>query len=111
MPDDQREALKERIREQRDALRAAIAEMEETTEPVEPDMAIGRLSRLDNMLNQEITRSSLNQAKERQLGLERALQRIDEDPDFGECAECGEPIPIARLLAVPESELCVSCAE
>ncbi|WP_415713596.1 TraR/DksA family transcriptional regulator [Maridesulfovibrio sp.] len=30
---------------------------------------------------------------------------------FGECEECGEGIPIARLLALPESRFCVHCAE
>jgi len=27
------------------------------------------------------------------------------------CAECGEPIPAARLAAVPGVGLCVGCAE
>jgi phage/conjugal plasmid C-4 type zinc finger TraR family protein len=27
------------------------------------------------------------------------------------CAECGEPIPVARLAAIPGVGLCVDCAE
>jgi len=42
--------------------------------------------------------------------LERALTMID-DPDFGLCCECEEPIPFARLMIMPESDLCVKCAE
>lgn len=30
---------------------------------------------------------------------------------FGECAECGEKIPIKRLEAVPWSPYCVACQE
>jgi DnaK suppressor protein len=42
--------------------------------------------------------------------MERALTMID-DPDFGLCCECEEPIPFARLMIMPESDLCVKCAE
>jgi len=37
--------------------------------------------------------------------------RMINDPDFGLCRECEEPIPFARLMIVPESDLCVQCAE
>ncbi|MCP4715287.1 MAG: hypothetical protein GY868_09235, partial [Deltaproteobacteria bacterium] len=33
-----------------------------------------------------------------------------DDPDFGLCAECGEPIPFKRLMIMPGSTLCVGCA-
>lgn len=107
---EQREILEKRIREEIAGLRATVAELEGNASSVEPDMAIGRLSRMDTMLNQSITDASVSQSKQRILKLEAALQRID-DPGFGECEECGEPIPVARLLALPESELCVDCAE
>ncbi|MBU2525038.1 MAG: TraR/DksA C4-type zinc finger protein [Bacteroidetes bacterium] len=41
--------------------------------------------------------------------LNLALQNID-DPDFGTCAKCNQNIPLQRLLAVPESRFCMSCA-
>lgn len=36
------------------------------------------------------------------------LQRIA-DGTYGRCAECDEPIPPARLHAIPTAALCVSC--
>jgi RNA polymerase-binding protein DksA len=42
--------------------------------------------------------------------INRALARIDND-EYGICAECGEPIPEARLEILPTSEFCVACAE
>jgi DnaK suppressor protein len=42
--------------------------------------------------------------------MERALMMIN-SPDFGLCREYEEPIPFARLMIVPESDLCVQCAE
>src|SRR3954451_15635379 len=40
---------------------------------------------------------------------ERALAKLDEGT-YGTCDGCGEPIPPARLDAMPDSVLCVSCA-
>ena len=39
---------------------------------------------------------------------ERALEKAD-GGTYGMCDRCGGPIPHARLLAVPESVLCVGC--
>jgi DnaK suppressor protein len=37
-----------------------------------------------------------------------ALDRLD-TPEYGRCAVCGEPIPRDRLLAVPHTDVCVTC--
>jgi RNA polymerase-binding transcription factor len=39
----------------------------------------------------------------------RALEKLDEGT-YGICDECGEPIPVGRLKAAPESTLCVTHA-
>jgi DnaK suppressor protein len=49
---------------------------------------------------------SLNATEER---IERALAKLDEG-SYGICDRCGEPIPLARMEAAPESVLCVACA-
>ena len=40
---------------------------------------------------------------------ERALAKLDEGT-YGTCDECGDAIPPARLRAMPDSVLCVTCA-
>jgi DnaK suppressor protein len=110
MTEKQRDELRKIIHGELERVCAKISQIEENVAPVAPDVAIGRISRMDTIMNQEINRSSLNGLKLRRVRLEHALRRLSE-PDFGECAECGEPIPMARLLAVPESDLCVHCAE
>jgi RNA polymerase-binding transcription factor len=40
---------------------------------------------------------------------ERALAKLDEGT-YGDCDACGEPIPPARLTAMPDSVLCLACA-
>ena len=42
--------------------------------------------------------------------IERALQRIDEGT-FGVCEVCGDEIGMARLMARPETTLCIRCKE
>ena len=41
--------------------------------------------------------------------IERALAKLDEGT-YGSCDACGEPIPPARLAAMPDGVLCVACA-
>ncbi|MEO7762340.1 MAG: TraR/DksA family transcriptional regulator [Casimicrobiaceae bacterium] len=42
--------------------------------------------------------------------IEAALRRIADDT-FGECVDCGEVIPRARLEANPVAERCIACQE
>ncbi|TSC74266.1 MAG: transcriptional regulator, TraR/DksA family [Parcubacteria group bacterium Gr01-1014_44] len=42
--------------------------------------------------------------------IEEALVRINQGT-FGDCTDCGWPIPLVRLSAVPYEGLCVDCKE
>jgi DnaK suppressor protein len=42
--------------------------------------------------------------------VERALAKLGEGT-YGTCDSCGEPIPEGRLKAMPESVLCLACAQ
>ena len=48
-------------------------------------------------------------AQQRLAEIDRALACID-DPSFGSCQSCGEPIGLARLEALPGTPRCVRCA-
>ncbi len=39
---------------------------------------------------------------------EEALQRFDRGT-YGICSNCGKPIPLERLEALPEATLCIDC--
>jgi DnaK suppressor protein len=41
--------------------------------------------------------------------IEDALVRFTEGT-FGKCVECGKPIPVARLRAIPYARRCIGCA-
>lgn len=53
--------------------------------------------------------SLLEQAREQLLGLDQALERLEQG-DYGQCEVCGEAIPVERLEVRPAARTCVRCA-
>ena len=88
----------------------SIVEFREMSEPVEPDCAIGRISRMDAINNKSITEASLRQAEGKLKNLQRVLSQIG-TADFGHCLRCHKEIPLGRILFRPESLYCVNCAQ
>ncbi len=43
--------------------------------------------------------------------VERARSRLPQGPSLTHCAECGEPIPEGRRVAVPGVRLCLTCQQ
>ena len=58
---------------------------------------------------QEFTLSLLQNQEQALDEIREALGRIDRGT-FGECEECHQPIPKARLQALPYTRHCVACA-
>ena len=92
-------------------LEETIASLKTLTKPIPPDDSIGRLTRMEAINSKSINEAALAAARLKQSKLTEALKRIDDDPDFGLCLECEEPIPVARLLLLPETTHCVKCAD
>jgi RNA polymerase-binding transcription factor len=107
---EKREKLKDHIKKKIEDLKENITSYRTLTQPIPPDNAIGRLSRMEAINSKSINEAALNKAKQTLSKMELALTMIDTS-DFGLCRECEEPIPFARLMIVPESDLCVKCAE
>ncbi len=107
---EKREKLKDHIKKKIESVKENIKSYQTLTQPISPDNAIGRLTRMEAINSKSINEAALNKAKQTLSKMERALTMIN-GPDFGLCRECDEPIPFARLMIVPESDLCVQCAE
>lgn len=86
-----------------------IVDYKEQSKPVSLDNSIGRISRMDAINNKSITESALRQAEAKLSKLNQAKDNIGK-PDFGKCIKCKQPIPIGRILLMPESNKCVNCA-
>lgn len=107
---EQLKALEQALLTLRDELRKDVEAATEAARPVELDQArVGRVSRIDAIQQQQMAAASRDANKERLAQVERALRRIA-DHEYGLCAKCEEPIPLARLEARPEAVLCVACA-
>ena len=109
MTKDERDKLKQHIRQLIDSIGGNIAAFKAGSVPVAPDDAIGRLTRMEAINSKSINEAALRKARTTRSLLEKALRAIDSE-DFGLCRDCEEPIAFARLMAMPEAALCVACA-
>ena len=106
----------ERLSHFRDRLLALEKEIQATLEAskeasgvVELDTAIGRLSRMDAMQNQQMA-LELRRRQEQQLQrITNALKRITQNR-YGLCGRCKQPIAEERLEISPDVVMCVKCA-
>lgn len=106
---EEREELKEKIAEAMEELEDQIFELEALTQPISPDNALGRITRMDAINNKSVNEENLRRARMKMSKLQTSLSKID-DAEFGKCVKCGKTIQIARLMYMPESSNCVACA-
>lgn len=101
-----KKCIEARIKE----IEASLKSLEDTSKPVEPDVSLGRLTRMDAMQIQQMQEANLEVAKANVAKLKESLKNID-DPNFGQCRYCKKRIGFERLKALPESSMCIECAE
>lgn len=111
LTDDQRTDLRLELDRLREELRSLIADASGLSDTVTLDQAaVGRVSRVDALQQQQMAQAGIRRHEARLQRVERAITRYDDDPErYGDCADCDEPIGIARMRAVPESVFCVRC--
>ena len=110
----ERSALEAQLRGRQRELRADVAAKLRTQD--DPRL-VGLRNRMedtddwaaaDAMAAQDIAQVSHDLAELTQV--EQALTRIG-DGSYGECLDCGRPIPHARLQAYPTATRCIPCQE
>lgn len=105
------EGLLTKLKELRQELYAEVETLKKTASPVLLDQqAVGRVSRIDALQQQQVAHANLGQCQERINQIELALHKIDNE-DYGYCEDCGNPIAAARLELHPESSLCINCQQ
>ncbi len=97
-------------------IEARIAELDEQISAreadaaaIEPDKAIGRLSRLDSMQMQQLSRDAQQRQQGELFRLREALDRIRRGA-YGKCQLCGGEIPAERLEIQLDAPFCIRCA-
>lgn len=100
----------EKIQQTLGEIEKDIERLKTSSQPISPDNAIGRLSRMDAINAKSIAEAALRNVSVRQIRLKAAIERI-KDATYGECLTCGEAIAIKRLTAIPEATQCIRCAD
>jgi len=86
-----------------------IESFKDMVKPISPENSLGRVSRMDAINNKSVAEAAMRNKQKKLTQMKIALDKID-DESFGNCSNCKHPIKPARLIYMPESTLCVSCA-
>ena len=101
--------IEEKVLQEIEKTKKSIADYQELTKPISPENAIGRITRMDAINNKSVAEAALRQAEVKLNNLLNVQDSL-EDKDFGICIKCQKPIPIGRILLMPQSRHCVNCA-
>ena len=107
---EQTRELTERLERERDQLEERLLLTKEGAKPVELSEPIGRLSRMDAIQQQQMTKANRATDERRLRQIEASLDALTKG-EFGYCRSCEEPIGFARLSARPETPFCLECQE
>ena len=107
---EQREELHEHLTGECRRLEELLQLTKEGSRPVELGTPIGRLSRMDAIQQQQMTKAG-RATLEIKLQQVRASLEAYRKGNFGFCRSCEEPIGYPRLKARPEAPFCLSCQD
>ena len=100
-----RDLLADRLR-----LEQYLERTKEGAQPVDLGTPIGRLSRMDAMQQQEMTKASRSTHETKLLQIDASLEAYRKGA-YGHCRSCEEPVGYRRLKARPEAPFCLSCQD
>lgn len=103
-----KEIIRESILKNIDKAKSDITEFANPTSSIAPENAMDMISRMAGTNNKSSKQAALREARTKLLRLEHALTLIDKS-EYGKCVRCGNIIPFARLLLMPESTKCALC--
>jgi len=109
MEKKQKEYIKDKILKDIEQLIHEIEDLKEKNKPIAPENSLGRLTRLEAMGEKSINEAMLIKSELRLKKLLFVKDRVGDD-NFGTCNICEEQINYERLKIVPESTICISCA-
>ena len=102
-----RDLLTYRLAELLADIRAADQERHESAIAVTPEVA-DRKDDASRGQHSELATWQEEHERDEMKQVQAALRRLDAGT-YGDCADCGEPIALARLLAQPAAERCAAC--
>ncbi len=109
--DIDRDYFKKRLLERQEEISRGLEAQKKTSAPVELDQArVGRLSRMDAMQQQEMSKASAHLVNLERQRIQTALKRM-KSGEYGYCIFCDDEINVKRLDFDPSILICIDCAE
>lgn len=109
LTESQREDLRVELETQLGKLQKSMKITDEALRTVELDQtAVGRLSRMDSLQNQSLSKGLREREVARLSQIVEALERL-KTGTYGRCTVCGAAIPFERLFVFPEADACSAC--
>jgi DnaK suppressor protein len=115
MSDDADGLSQEQVASLRALLEARLAEVQQAlaistdnARPVDLNLSIGRLTRVDALQQQHMASAQKSRLQTQLAQIRQAMARIASGT-YGECVRCEEPIGYARLRVRPETPFCIGC--
>ncbi|MFO7577028.1 MAG: TraR/DksA C4-type zinc finger protein [Pelovirga sp.] len=104
----EQELLAEQILNLKKDLEQLLKTSAGSSQPVDLDQPIGRLSRMDALQQQAMAQANRAGHQRRLVLVDAALQALRQGR-YGICRSCEEPISYQRLRARPETPFCLAC--
>ncbi|MBW1682792.1 MAG: TraR/DksA family transcriptional regulator [Deltaproteobacteria bacterium] len=114
MSDDRENFIDALLKKKEDtetALRRLLEAQKESTSQMSEDLLSDEFDSAQREVAVQAQYRLIEKKTEELKRIDRLILQVRRDEDFGICEECGEPIPPARLLIVPDSTLCVTCQQ
>ena len=108
MSEQQKQALENEIRTRIKQIQSLLGSAQE---PYAHDSDVGddKAAQLDETIHAEVDKQIIASAKKELELLTKNLEWLASE-DAGYCYSCDETIPVERLIAVPTTRLCITCA-
>jgi len=103
------EELQAELKRQLRRLEKSMKVTDEALKTVELDQtAVGRLSRMDSLQNQSLSKGLRDREVVQLSQIREALERVAQGT-YGVCTVCGGSTPFERLFVFPEAPECADC--
>ena len=89
---------------------ALLIQTANDSKPVDMELPIGRLTRIDAIQMQGMAQMNRRQLEIRLLQIDASLKAY-EGGTFGICRHCKDPVSLGRLEVLPETPFCLDCQE
>jgi DnaK suppressor protein len=108
-----REEIKSALQRERQSLRRNIRSLDDSVRTLADGQALEGVGQLADVASdqaqEEINLTLENASRAKLAEVDAAIDRLN-GRAFGICQNCGNPIPVARLKALPWTTLCIACA-